>query len=319
MKNKNLLSAVFSLLLIVSAAVPAHASAEGFAVYHNKAFSITPYWHSGVMITDTPEHGFSGTFEGFDGKIYSFSNTDYSVSHLSSMSNSENSGATVLFASFDSFLGSKDFTGYYTSVDNPSLSKRQYVKQTALKFYNYTVTYSAFNQIDYAPKNISYPGYYVEPTSITKFRCDGFVEYCFERNDCRLFGPKDEVDEWNIYHNCTSSRSVHNTGSLPTLSPEIQARSMKNMMGDIDADGSVTVEDSRLALRYAVNLETPNEYQKYVADVTGDDGTVSMDDARLIQRAAIGLEGNGDINNIGTSEGYRFPNDFLYEEEPSTD
>ena len=310
MKRMKIFSIFLAVIFAVTGSVlPVSASAEGLAIYHDRAFTITNYWHSGVMISDTPENGYAGSFTNVSGTSYSFSNSNYSVSHLSSASNSSNSGATVLLASFSSFLASKTFTGYYISVDIPTLEKRQVIAKTALRFHNYSITYSALNQIDYAPKNISYPGYYVEPTSITKLRCDGFVEYCYERNNVRVFGPSGDADEWNIYHNLTTSRTVHNTGSLSTLSPEIQARSMKNMLGDINADGTISVSDARLALRYSTQLETPNEYEAYVANVTGDSADISSEDARLILRAATGLE--GEVSTIGIEGGYRFPNDAL--------
>lgn len=308
-KTKKFLILFAVLVILIASVSPAFASAEGLAVYHDRAFGITTYWHSGVMITDTPENGYAGTFEDINGTDISVFNSSYAVSHLSSASNTDNIDVTILLASYNEFLASRTFTGYYTSVDNPSLSLRQAIKRTALSFRNFTVSYSAFNQIDYDNKNYLYRNRYVEPSDITKFRCDGFVEYCYEKNNVRVFGPEDDDAEWNIYHNYPLSRTVHNTGSLSTLSPEIQARSMKNMLGDINADGTISVSDARLALRYSTQLETPNGYEAYVANVTGDSADISSEDARLILRAATGLE--GEVSTIGIEGGYRFPNDAL--------
>ena len=58
--------------------------------------------------------------------------------------------------------------------------------------------------------------------------------------------------------------------------------------GDYDGDGEVTAADARMALRAAVNLEKPNEYQKKAVMLTGD--AVTAADARLILRAAVRLE-----------------------------
>lgn len=59
--------------------------------------------------------------------------------------------------------------------------------------------------------------------------------------------------------------------------------------GDNDGDGRVTAADARFALRVAVGLETPNEWQLKACLVTGGE-TVTAADARAILRAAVGLE-----------------------------
>lgn len=59
--------------------------------------------------------------------------------------------------------------------------------------------------------------------------------------------------------------------------------------GDINADGKVTPEDARKALRTSVGLETLNDAQKLAADMDGD-GKVTPEDAREILRKSVGLE-----------------------------
>ena len=59
--------------------------------------------------------------------------------------------------------------------------------------------------------------------------------------------------------------------------------------GDATGDGLVTAEDARYALRTAVDLETPNSWQKEACLVSGG-SNVTAQDARLILRAAVGLE-----------------------------
>ena len=287
----------------------AETSAEGFAIYHDRAFGVSPYWHTAMMLTSSPENGYAGTFYTMDGSSHTVFNSNYSVIHLSSASNTDNGPAIISLTSYNSFLGGKTFKGYYTSVSNPSLYSRRTILATALKFYNYAISYRALNQIDYSIKYISFNDRLVFPSEITKFRCDGFLEYCYEFNNIRAFGPSYDAEQWNISYNCVNSRIVHNTNSLNTLSPEIQARNLKCKLGDIDADGAITSEDARLALRYSTQLETPTNYQSFVANVTGAGDSIMPDDARLILRAATGLEGNGINADIGTESGYRFPND----------
>ena len=60
-------------------------------------------------------------------------------------------------------------------------------------------------------------------------------------------------------------------------------------MADVDFDGAVTVEDSRLVLRYAVDLEAPTPLQFVLADIDYSD-TITVEDARKILRIASGLE-----------------------------
>lgn len=58
-------------------------------------------------------------------------------------------------------------------------------------------------------------------------------------------------------------------------------------LGDVNADGQVSVSDVRLALRAAVGKITLSDAQRLAADVTGD-GQVSVSDVRRILRYAVG-------------------------------
>lgn len=67
--------------------------------------------------------------------------------------------------------------------------------------------------------------------------------------------------------------------------------------GDLDDDGLVMPADARLALRFAVKLDTPTAMQISLGDMDLD-GDLTPADARLILRVAVGLEINGtDITN----------------------
>ena len=61
------------------------------------------------------------------------------------------------------------------------------------------------------------------------------------------------------------------------------------MLGDPSGDGLVTTADARLALRYAIGLDSPAEQQRLSAAIHTPE-TVTTADARAILRAAIGLE-----------------------------
>lgn len=61
-------------------------------------------------------------------------------------------------------------------------------------------------------------------------------------------------------------------------------------LGDVSGDGKVDVSDARLVLRFAVNLQAPeNDEVKTAADVDGS-GSITVADARLVLRAAVGLQ-----------------------------
>ena len=59
--------------------------------------------------------------------------------------------------------------------------------------------------------------------------------------------------------------------------------------GDNNGDGEITSADARYALRVAVSLDTPNEWQENACLVSGGK-EISSADARLILRAAVGLQ-----------------------------
>ena len=61
------------------------------------------------------------------------------------------------------------------------------------------------------------------------------------------------------------------------------------LLGDVDADGTISSADARLALRYAVKLDKYDKNQKLLADVDKD-GKITSSDARIILRVAVKLE-----------------------------
>lgn len=70
---------------------------------------------------------------------------------------------------------------------------------------------------------------------------------------------------------------------------EIKAIDEAYKKGDVDGDGKITANDSRLALRASVGTENLTEKQKKAADVDGD-GKITAADAREILRQSVGLE-----------------------------
>lgn len=71
--------------------------------------------------------------------------------------------------------------------------------------------------------------------------------------------------------------------------------------GDINGDGTVTVADARLALRFAVRLDTPTDSELYRADVDGIKG-ISVADARIVLRVAVKLQTLDDTEETTTTK-----------------
>lgn len=83
---------------------------------------------------------------------------------------------------------------------------------------------------------------------------------------------------------------VDDNGVVNEIDSFSVAKSSKSLLlGDIDLDNSVTAADARLALRYAVKLESLSNLQKLAANVDKD-LAITAADARLILRAAVKLE-----------------------------
>lgn len=77
--------------------------------------------------------------------------------------------------------------------------------------------------------------------------------------------------------------------------------------GDIDGDGTVTLDDALLALRAAIGLDVLSAAKTKIADMDGD-GKVTTSDARKILLAALEIEPEIDMRqhylDIGFPESY---------------
>lgn len=209
-----------------------------------------------------------------------------SVIHISSYT------SPVEYGSYSDFIGGNNFIGYYCPKSTVTVAQRNLIISTAKCLKQHSdakeIKYRASGQIDYS--NYTTMNFYgrantkvIMPNNITRLRCDGFVEYCYEYNNIRISGSD---SYWNIAIAETPNQNWHNS-SLSVISPKIQAYTyMNSMVGDINASGKIDSADARIALRISSRLDTPTAYQSYVADVDGD-GVVHSSDGRLIlQRAS---------------------------------
>lgn len=74
--------------------------------------------------------------------------------------------------------------------------------------------------------------------------------------------------------------------SLNLIIPVVKAESIQ---GDVNADGYITSDDARLALRFAANMKKPTTDEKTLADINND-GKVTLEDVKLIMADSLDLE-----------------------------
>lgn len=170
--------------------------AGGYAVYRDGVEiigSVVTNWHTAIV---TAGIGTSGTYAEASGI-----------------------GLTTGLVSYSSFLNGNTFKGYYkpSSVSNYS-GKRDSVVSTAKTLANLHIPYVAVECITY--DSIPAGQTHYKPADIKAIRCDGFVEYCFEYNGIRVYGPI-SGDAWDISLNDAYAQDVHN--GVAAITPKSQA------------------------------------------------------------------------------------------------
>ncbi len=74
--------------------------------------------------------------------------------------------------------------------------------------------------------------------------------------------------------------------SLNLIVPVVKA---ENVLGDVNADGYITFDDARFALRFAASMKKPSTDEKASSDINKD-GKVTLEDVKLIMADALDLE-----------------------------
>ncbi|MCH5198252.1 MAG: hypothetical protein J1E34_05020, partial [Oscillospiraceae bacterium] len=88
----------------------------------------------------------------------------------------------------------------------------------------------------------------------------------------------------------TELKSAEKVGSGMVLQKADGTKETIVVKGDNTGDGEITASDARYALRTAVSLEKPTDWQKNASLVDSSKANVTAADARLILRAAVNLE-----------------------------
>lgn len=265
-RNKIISSVILTIFLLIATITPCSATqnqadwAEGLAIYRDGAF-VDYTWHAGIGAGENIKDGFS-------------------ILHIGGY----NQGVT--YCSYNEFLNvsafnNNTFKGYYRSVEGFTENKNL-ILSTAMSLTNYDIGYTPLRQLKYDVDDCE--DNVVAPENIQAIRCDGVVEYCYEVNECRVFG---DDEHWNISIPNEANKQEH---EYANVTPETQSKQyMVNMLGDINCDATVSAEDARLALRASIGSELLNDYQVFVCDVDGN-GLISAEDSRLILRYSTGLE-----------------------------
>lgn len=114
------------------------------------------------------------------------------------------------------------------------------------------------------------------------FKCD-FDPFCFKVIGCGDTDISAELVSFKIadgeVENVVFNASIYNFTTFVRY--------------DLDGDGRITAEDARLALRFAVGLDTATDEQCRAVGVRAADSFTAAD-ARFILRAAVGLEGDAE-------------------------
>lgn len=133
------------------------------------------------------------------------------------------SGHTTETVNYSTFLNAKNPQGYYRPKSTSlTSSQRDSVVATARALVNERISYTLTNPISYSM--ISTTNKY-QPSDILGIRCDGFVEYCYEYNNIKVFGSD---SYWNI--SLTDSRCQDEHGGF-LLTPKSQAQNYMTRIG----------------------------------------------------------------------------------------
>lgn len=170
--------------------------AQGYAVYRDGVTSlgVEINWHGAIVASGIGTSGIYAQATGVD--------------------------ETTEIVNYNAFLGDGTFKGYYqpSSITTYTNTQRSAVVGTANWLASLHIPYVALNCIIYASVDNAQDYYY--PTDILCIRCDGFVEYCFERNGIRICGPA-IGSAWDISSNTAAAELAHSGVALVT--PKKQA------------------------------------------------------------------------------------------------
>lgn len=154
------------MLIFILSSVSVFASGyEGMAVYRD-GVAMNLNWHAGIC-TKRDLDSYKPVIH-IGGYGYNVSRAYYDGSE-------------------DSFLGDPDddneFKGVYWDNDYSVSYYDDEVEETAFDLLDYDISYDFFSMLS---ENSDCSGNIISPREIGTLRCDGLVEYCFEKNDIKV-------------------------------------------------------------------------------------------------------------------------------------
>ncbi|MCD4731040.1 MAG: hypothetical protein K8R74_10590, partial [Bacteroidales bacterium] len=110
-----------------------------------------------------------------------------------------------------------DYWGAYNiNYKTLSFTERRSIVNTARQLIGYDIDYPNFNLWPDCLNSILFPGSTISPSEITKLRCDGVIEYCYERNNIWIWGAFDNhYDISNYWYHLEHNNCYY----LPTQNP----------------------------------------------------------------------------------------------------
>lgn len=200
-RKKRFVSAVLAVLLSFVLATGAGAGDwHGYAVYRDGVITdgtLNVNWHAALMDKATM-------------------NSSLPVTHIGGL------GQRVKYASWSEFMDGKSYMGIYRPKKAPNAAAFDSFVVMGRKLVNDNISYTLFGQIDYNSSSN-----WVYTSDITRIRCDGVVEYCYEWNNYRVYGAD---DCWDICYPTSKNKQEH---SGIKVTPKSQAQQYLTWLGNI--------------------------------------------------------------------------------------
>ena len=205
-KMKNISSLSCFIVLAFLSSTGMSVGAEGYGNTNAQEYGDAVYDHYAPLGWDSRNYNHTGIYAGIDGSNYK------RVIHAQLAINS------VQHEYLQSeFLdeGSNYYGAYTPSNETLSFSQRKEIIQTARDLDAASIYYTAFNAIDW--KGWSFDG---SISDIDNIRCDGVVEYCYEKNGHKVWWDTGHYSQWNIATD--AGVGYHNNMPGSTVDPDFE-------------------------------------------------------------------------------------------------
>jgi hypothetical protein len=148
------------------------------------------------------------------------------------------------------------YHGARTSRNGVTLAQRRAIIDTAVTLRGEGIDYTWYDMLDWRS-----PGWSGKPDDIDQIRCDGVVEYCYEKQGIRVCGGKDP-GRWKIAHQGwrypANHNDFHTNGyDQGELCPRIQAGDQQNDTQFVKPPDTVPIVRSFMVIPGWMESRTP--------------------------------------------------------------